>query len=106
MQSRSGRRRGRASHDARPPRQTRILAAQVALDRAGFSPVRIDGKHGNNTDRAIARIQEANGLTPSAELDYADDRTPWCRVRESGDDLHDHAPRTPRDRSSRRSRPT
>jgi lipoprotein-anchoring transpeptidase ErfK/SrfK len=48
-----------------------FLAAQVALDRAGFSPGEIDGRPGSNTDRALRAFQKAQGLTPTGELDSA-----------------------------------
>jgi lipoprotein-anchoring transpeptidase ErfK/SrfK len=48
-----------------------MLAAQVALDRAGFSPGEIDGKGGSNTDLALRAFQQAQGLTPTGELDSA-----------------------------------
>src|ERR687891_2249172 len=48
-----------------------IFAAQVALDRAGFSPGEIDGRPGSNTDRALRAFQKDQGLTPTGELDSA-----------------------------------
>jgi lipoprotein-anchoring transpeptidase ErfK/SrfK len=51
--------------------ENRTLALQVALDRAGFSAGEIDGKRGGNTERALRAFQEANGLTPTGELDTA-----------------------------------
>jgi lipoprotein-anchoring transpeptidase ErfK/SrfK len=48
-----------------------VLAAQVALDRAGFSSGEIDGRQGSNTARALRAFQEAQGLTPSGQLDTA-----------------------------------
>jgi lipoprotein-anchoring transpeptidase ErfK/SrfK len=48
-----------------------MFAAQVALDRAGFSPGEIDGRPGSNTDRALRAFQKAQALTPTGELDSA-----------------------------------
>jgi len=47
-----------------------ILARQVALDRAGFSPGEIDGAAGANLDRAMAAFKAAHG---TAELGGASD---------------------------------
>ena len=48
-----------------------FFAAQVALDRAGFSSGVIDGKPGSNTDRALRAFQKSQALTPTGELDSA-----------------------------------
>ncbi len=50
-------------------RTSRMLSAQVALDRAGFSPGELDGSNGNNTQRALQAFQERQGLQPTGELD-------------------------------------
>ncbi len=51
------------------PVQTDILATQVMLDRAGFSPGAIDGRTGSNTRKALARYQQQNpgAAAPSVE---------------------------------------
>jgi lipoprotein-anchoring transpeptidase ErfK/SrfK len=55
-------------------RTQKIIALQVALDRAGFSPGEIDGRAGKNTERALRAFQEARGLpagTLKGEIDAA-----------------------------------
>jgi lipoprotein-anchoring transpeptidase ErfK/SrfK len=49
----------------------RWLAAQVALDRAGFSPGEIDGRPGTNTTRALDGFQQARSLPVTGRLDDA-----------------------------------
>lgn len=49
----------------------RLIATQVALDRAGFSPGEIDGKPGGNTDHALRAFQQAHALAATGELDTA-----------------------------------
>src|SRR5262245_22325816 len=48
-----------------PPAKTAdaadMLAAQVLVDRAGFSPGEIDGRGGTNTDKAIDAYQRVTG---------------------------------------------
>jgi lipoprotein-anchoring transpeptidase ErfK/SrfK len=46
-----------------------ILKAEVALDRAGFSPGVIDGRKGDNFSKALAAFQAQNGLDAGGKLD-------------------------------------
>jgi lipoprotein-anchoring transpeptidase ErfK/SrfK len=45
------------------------LQLQVALDRAGFSPGEIDGRSGQNTERALAAFRAARALPAGAAFD-------------------------------------
>lgn len=45
-----------------------MLAVQVMLDRARFSPGQIDGRGGANTKRAIAAFEKAKGTTVAAAV--------------------------------------
>ena len=56
-----------------------VLAAQVALDRAGFSPGEIDGRPGQNLQRALTAFQKEHQLTTSGQLDDAT----WKELTES-----------------------
>ncbi len=49
----------------------RLLATQIALDRAGFSSGEIDARRGSNTDRAVRAFQEAQKLPVTGEVDAA-----------------------------------
>jgi len=57
--------------DDRPgaPVLSEVLAAQVMLDRVGFSPGEIDGQQGSNLKRALAAFQASRGLTPTGAID-------------------------------------
>ncbi|MGI8906699.1 MAG: L,D-transpeptidase family protein [Candidatus Sumerlaeaceae bacterium] len=46
-----------------------IVAAQIMLDRAGFSPGEIDGQNGRNFEQVLLAFQQANKLEPTGELD-------------------------------------
>ena len=48
-----------------------ILHAQIALDRAGFSPGEIDGRGGANFQRALRGFQQQHQLSPNGKLDAA-----------------------------------
>jgi lipoprotein-anchoring transpeptidase ErfK/SrfK len=59
------------SRTARPPDHDLILAAQVMLDAAGFSPGEIDGRAGSNFKRAVSAFQHSQGLSVSGRIDDA-----------------------------------
>jgi lipoprotein-anchoring transpeptidase ErfK/SrfK len=54
-----------ASAERPPP----LLAVQVLLDRAGFSPGEIDGRAGPNTTKALEAFQRARGLEVTGRAD-------------------------------------
>ena len=54
-----------------PARVEAILQAQVALDRAGFSPGVIDGKEGMSFAAALRGFQQSRGLPESGKYDDA-----------------------------------
>jgi lipoprotein-anchoring transpeptidase ErfK/SrfK len=53
------------------PVVSETLAAQIMLDRIGFSPGQIDGRSGPNLKRALLAFQEAHGLAATGRLDPA-----------------------------------
>src|SRR5690606_30232994 len=48
-----------------------VLAAQVLLDRAWFSPGIVDGRWGMNAEKAVVAFQRRQGLPPSGVVDAA-----------------------------------
>lgn len=54
-----------------PPAPARMLALQVALDRAGFSPGQIDARRGAFTTTALEAFREARGLNGDRGLKEA-----------------------------------
>jgi lipoprotein-anchoring transpeptidase ErfK/SrfK len=60
-----------------------VLAAQVMLDRVGFSPGEIDGRPGANLQRALAAFQQSRGLRVSGRID---DATSKLLTEEAGEE--------------------
>jgi lipoprotein-anchoring transpeptidase ErfK/SrfK len=56
---------------AQTPLESDVVAAQVMLDRAGFSPGEIDGHAGVNVQRAITAFQQTNRLPATGQIDDA-----------------------------------
>lgn len=56
---------------APPLSRDEVLALQLALDDAGYSPGRIDGSWGGLTRQALAAWQSAHDLKPTGEFDPA-----------------------------------
>jgi lipoprotein-anchoring transpeptidase ErfK/SrfK len=58
-----------AGSDPQGSAASKVLAAQVMLDRAGFSPGEIDGRAGANLERAVAAYQASRDLPQSGRVD-------------------------------------
>jgi lipoprotein-anchoring transpeptidase ErfK/SrfK len=58
-----------SGRQAQTPAESDVLAAQVMLDRAGFSPGEIDGRAGANLKRASAAFQASRNLPVSGRID-------------------------------------
>ena len=60
---------GRPLQNGAAPVINDVLAAQVALDREGFSPGEIDGRAGRNLQRAVAAFQKEHQLPATGQRD-------------------------------------
>lgn len=61
----------RSPAESSTPIISEVLAAQVMLDRSGFSPGEIDGMAGSNFLKAVSAFQKSRGLDVSGLLDEA-----------------------------------
>lgn len=77
--------RSAAAPQTRPPAPVvnEVLAAQVALDRVGFSTGEIDGRSGQNVQRALSAFQQSHQLSPTGQMDDAT----WKQLTSAGGDV-------------------
>ena len=61
---------------------TAMIKAQVWIDQAGFAPVVIDGRNGENVQKAVAAFQRANGLKDSGALD----QETWAKLTQTSNE--------------------
>ena len=61
-----------------PPVISETVAAQVMLDRLGFSPGEIDGRQGSNLKQALEAFQAERGLERSGAID----QPTWQRLQQ------------------------
>jgi peptidoglycan hydrolase-like protein with peptidoglycan-binding domain len=54
--------------EARPDAQRPIVAAQRALVKLGYGPIKVDGVFGQETRQAIERFERDRRLAPTGEL--------------------------------------
>ena len=66
------------AQSADAPVVSEILAAQILLDRAGFSPGELDGRAGANLKRALLAFQRAHALPATGQVD----EPTWARLSE------------------------
>lgn len=75
-----------SAQDAPSEKGEDMLAVQVLVSRAGFSPGEIDGRGGPNTKRAVAAFEKATGTSVATALENAD-ATPTMAYTITADDV-------------------